>query len=85
MYVKINTEVRTCNNFCIGKAISNAYPECIFVAHVNQQAMRIRYIILSSVACPAAPYFFTLSDKQHDYRTKVSEREISVLIFSNTL
>jgi hypothetical protein len=75
--------VRTCNNCCIGKAISNAYPAFIFVALGSQHAMRIRHML--SMACPAAPYFSTLSDKQHDYRTTVSEREIRVFIFSNTL
>ena len=39
------------------------YSECVFVTLSIQHAMRIRRIILSSVACLARPYFSTLSHK----------------------
>jgi hypothetical protein len=36
------------------------YSECVFVALVIHRAMRMRRIILSSVACPAIQYSSTL-------------------------
>ena len=40
---------------------------------------------ISSFVIPlGSPYFSTLSHKQHDFREKVVEHKISVLIFSTT-
>jgi hypothetical protein len=78
------TLARSRNHCCRRKAISITYSECVSVASVIQHAKRMRRIILPSVACPAAPYFPTLSHKRHDFREKVTEYKTCVLIFSTT-
>jgi hypothetical protein len=70
------------NRFSCGKAIGITYSECVSVAMGIQTAKRMRRVILSSVACPAVQYFYTLSHKRHDCGGKVIEYEMYVLIFS---
>jgi hypothetical protein len=72
------------NHCCRWKAIRISYSECVFVAIVIQHAMRMRPILLSSVACLAQPYVSTLSHKRHDFREKAIEPKICVLTFSTT-
>jgi hypothetical protein len=61
MFIQAKIQARSCNHCCRGKAISITYTECVSVALFIQHAMRMRSIILSSVACLAVPYFSTLS------------------------
>jgi hypothetical protein len=82
MYVQCNIEVRSCNHCCSGKAISFTYSECVFTA-------------LSSPACnmhavychlwPARLYsIFLNSHKQQEFKKKVTEHQMCILIFSAT-
>jgi hypothetical protein len=57
IYLQRNIEARSRNHCCSEKEISITYSESVFVAFVIQQAMRLRRIILSSVACLPVPYF----------------------------
>ena len=54
------------------------------VALPIQHAMRMRHIVRPLVAPLAPSYFTILSHKRHDFRKKVTEHKICVLIFSTT-
>jgi len=56
-----NTEACLYNHCLHGKAMIIKYSECVFVDLVIQHVMCMCFIILSSVACLALPYFSALS------------------------
>jgi len=58
---KHNIETHSHNHCYHAKAVIITYYECVSVAFVVQHAVHIDHTILSSVACPAASYFSTLS------------------------
>jgi len=57
MYEYRNTEGRSRDHYCSGKAISITYSECVSVALVIRRAKGMRRVIFSPVACPAVQYF----------------------------
>jgi hypothetical protein len=82
MYVQHNTEAHSCKHCCSRKALVLLILS-VFVALCIQHAMRKRHIVICVLT--GTQYFSTLSLKQHDFRRKVIEQEISVLIFSTNL
>jgi hypothetical protein len=70
------------NHCCCGKTVGIAYSEFVFVSLGTHHAKRMRRIIYSTAACPAQPYFPTLSHNRRDFRENVIEHRIFVLIFS---
>jgi len=54
------------------ETVNVEYSECVSVALVIRQAIRMRLIVLSSVACLSQTHFFTLSHKRHDFRGKAT-------------
>ena len=53
---------------------------CACVRVLIQHVARMRHIV-TSVASLAPPYFSTLPHKRHDFRKKVTEHKMCILIF----
>jgi len=83
LYVYRNVESRSCNHCYGGKTISITYCECVSVALVMQHAMRMRPAVISGLS-DCTIFFSTLSHKWHDFRKRVTEYKMCVVIFSAT-
>ena len=80
---KHNIDARSPNHCCRGKAVSIKYYARVSVASVIQNAMCMRRIILSSLACPALPIFPHYSETAQFSGKKLLNIKC-VLIFSTT-
>jgi len=70
--------------FAVGIGIT--YSECASVTLVIQHVKCVRPVLSPSVACPALPYFSTLSRKRYDFRgEKGAEHKMCVLILCTNL
>jgi len=85
MYEQRNTEARSRNHCCRGKAISITHSECAYVTLCIQHAIRMRRIVLSSMDCTSLHYLLTLSHKRHGFREGEKKRKMCLLVFSTNL
>jgi len=79
--VNVNIGARLYNQCRCWKPTIITYSECMLVALVIEHAKRMRRIILSSVACPALPYYSTVFTTAR-FSKNVSKDKMFVLIFS---
>ena len=80
MHVKRDDDARSRNRCCRGKAASITYSECVSVTLVIQHAKRMRRVTFCGL--PGSTIFSHISHKRHDFREKVIERKMCVLILS---
>jgi hypothetical protein len=79
---KRNVEARSSDYCCRKIALSITYSEYAFVDLVIQRSMGKRHIVICGVAGSAT--FSVFSHKRPDFRGKVTEHKMCVLIFSTT-
>ena len=75
---KRNTEARSRNQYCRGKARNMKYSEQVSVALLIQYATPMCHIIMSFVALLAFAYFPTLSHKRYNFRNDVIEHKCNM-------
>jgi hypothetical protein len=63
-----NIEAHSRSHFCRRKEINIVNSECLSIALFIQQTQHMRRTMSSSLACPAAQNFPTLSHKLPDFR-----------------
>ena len=87
VYVRVCVRACVCVCVCGGGRFPGAKADactCACVALLTQRATPMRHIVTSFVAPLAEPYFSILSHKRRDFRKKVIEYKMCVLIFSTT-
>jgi hypothetical protein len=72
MYKEQNTDARSRNHFCRGKARSITYSECVSVVLVVHHEKRMRSIILSCVTYPGCTVFTYIFSKTSRFSGKES-------------
>jgi hypothetical protein len=80
LFVCLSARVRACGWPCAWACTC----ACVSVALFIQHSTCMRHIVTSFVAPLAPPYFSTLFHKRHDFREKVIDHKIYVLILSTT-
>jgi len=78
MYLCCNTQVRSCNNFCSGKAIIITQSESVFAGIL--QAIRMRHIVICILFLSTA-FFYIILKTARSSKT-VIEHKMRVSIFS---
>ena len=75
--------MRSSNCWCRGKTVSISWSECVFDSLLSSMQCACA-VLYRRLACPALQYFPTLSHKRYDFRKKVAEHKMCVLIFCTT-
>ena len=76
MFVYSNTQARSCNHCCGGKAIRIPYSECLFVALGIQHEMSMgRFAIY---VLTGSTIFFHIASQQQDFRGGGEEELLNI-------
>ena len=83
MYVQRNNEARSYNHCCSGTAISITYSEFVVVGLGIQQTGRMRKFGITGLS--GSTVLTTLTHKRQDFRKKIIDHKMCVLIFYTVL